>query len=114
MNNKIYALYVRDEFICDGTLAEIAMMTGKTRQYFLTLKADIKCRPERYTRVDLIELGDYDGVKADTSRRVIFRCDECGGPLPKTARMGKRFCSKRCSRRYRYLMTKSKLKRWEN
>ncbi len=35
---KIYALYSRDEYICDGTIQEIAEQTGKSVEWLICMK----------------------------------------------------------------------------
>lgn len=57
--DRIYALYKGDDFICDGTITEIARKTGKTRNslYWMTSPA-YKKRIYRGNKLQMIELDD--------------------------------------------------------
>lgn len=64
-NDKIYALYIRDKYICDGTLGEIAKMVGKSRKYIVWLNNMLKVKNNRYKNICLVEIGENDGIISD-------------------------------------------------
>ncbi|CAH1857528.1 hypothetical protein [Convivina intestini] len=58
--DRIYALYKGDEYICDGTITEIARKTGKTRNtlYWMTSNAYKKRISHGTNRLQMIELDE--------------------------------------------------------
>lgn len=91
MDHNIYALYAGDKMIADGTLTEIALITGKTKNYLYWLKSKPKDR-----NVYLVNLGEADGIKADTEQRYRLKCSCCGRQFTPTY-----LTQKYCSAKYR-------------
>ncbi|CAH1857247.1 hypothetical protein [Convivina praedatoris] len=58
--DRIYALYKGDEYICDGTITEIASKTGKTRNtlYWMTSNTYKKRISRGKNRLQMVELDE--------------------------------------------------------
>lgn len=101
MDHNIYALYAGDKIIADGTLTEIALITGKTKNYLYWLKSKPKDR-----NVYLVNLGEADGIKADTEKKHYSECFCCGRQFTPTY-LTQKYCSAKCRDRIRK-------RRWRN
>ncbi|CAH1857561.1 hypothetical protein [Convivina praedatoris] len=58
--DRIYALYKGDEYICDGTITEIARKTGKKPNYlqYMTTKTYEKRISRGKNRLQMVELDE--------------------------------------------------------
>ena len=103
MDHNIYALYAGDKIIADGTLTEIALITGRAKSYLYWLKSS---KTAKKRNVCLVNLGDADGIKADTEQKYYSKCLCCGKQFTPTY-LTQKCCSEKCRVRIRK-------RRWRN
>ena len=102
MDRNIYALYAGEKLIADGTLAEIALITGRAKSYLYWLKS----KQAKDRNVYLVNLGEADGIKADTEKKHYSECFCCGRQFTPTY-LTQKYCSAKCRGRI-------KKRRWRN
>ena len=102
MDRNIYTLYAGEKLIADGTLAEIALITGRAKSYLYWLKS----KQAKDRNVYLVNLGEADGIKADTEQRYRLKCSCCGRQFTPMY-LTQKYCSAKCRDRI-------KKRRWRN
>lgn len=92
--NRIWALYVDDIHVCDGTPREIAKLTKKSLRSILWLTTP--AARKRKSSIVMVDLGDYDGIPSGIQTGIVYYCKNCGKMFNPTT-LHQKICSDKCS-----------------